>query len=88
VGEEQVLAVRLTNSAGRSFVCIPKQIRTAAFLFADTKGVNHPWDKDKIFASKDWFLGSLKRNNIALRETECFECKSTVESKGNCRFFF
>jgi hypothetical protein len=34
------------------------------------KGINHPWDKDKIFAGKDWFSGFLKRNDIALRKPQ------------------
>jgi hypothetical protein len=32
------------------------------------KGIDHPWDKDKIFAGKDWFSGFLKGNDIALRK--------------------
>ena len=37
--------------------------------FSDTVYINHPWDKDKIFADKDWFSGFLERNGIALRKT-------------------
>jgi hypothetical protein len=72
VGEEQVLAARLKDFAGRGFRCTPKQIRRATFLFANMKStsINHPWDKDKIFPGKDWFSGFLKRNDIALRKPE------------------
>jgi hypothetical protein len=55
VAEEQVLAAKWKDSAGSAFRCTTQQIRRAAFLFANTKCINHPWDKDKISAGKDWF---------------------------------
>ena len=70
VGEEEVLAASLQDFAGRFFRCTPKQVHRSAFLFVNMKGINHPWDKDKIFAGRDWFSGFLKRNDIALRKPE------------------
>jgi hypothetical protein len=69
VGKEQVLASRLKDFAGIVFRRTPKQIRRAAFLFVNMKGINHSWDKDKI-PGKGWFSGFLKRNDIALRKPE------------------
>jgi hypothetical protein len=62
---------RLKDLAGRVFGCIPEQIRRAAFLFANLKGINHCWGKDTMCAGKDWFSASLKTNGeMALRKPE------------------
>jgi hypothetical protein len=53
VGEEQDLAAKLKDLAGRGFGCTPGHIRRAASLFANIKGINYPWYKDKMCAGKD-----------------------------------
>ena len=71
VEKEKDLTARLKDLAGRGFGCAPEQIRRAAFLFANMKGINHPWGKDTKCAGKDWFSAFLTRNgDIAVRKPE------------------
>jgi hypothetical protein len=65
VEEENHLAVRLKDLARRDFGCTPKQIRTAAFVFANNRGISHPWDKEELSAVKDWCAGFMKRKTIS-----------------------
>lgn len=39
-------------------------------MFADVKGINHPWYKDKMCADKDWFSRFMKNRDAALRKPE------------------
>jgi hypothetical protein len=40
-------------------------------MFANNRGISHPWDKEEMSAGKDWFAGFMKRNDdIALRKLE------------------
>jgi hypothetical protein len=48
VEEEKDLTARLKNLAGRGFEFTPEQIRRAAILFADMKGINRHCGKDNI----------------------------------------
>jgi len=58
---------------GRVFWCSPEHIRRAAFLFAQTKVIIKPLDKDKMCAGKDWFSGFLKRNgDFALKKLQVY----------------
>jgi hypothetical protein len=79
----------LKNFAARGFRCTPKQIRRAAFLFANMKGIHNPWDKDKISAGKDCFSCFLKRNDIALRKPEGLstERAQVTKQKAVAEFF-
>jgi hypothetical protein len=71
VEEENHLAARLKDLARRGFGCTPNQIRRAAFVFANNRGISRPWDKDEMSAGKDWFAGFIKINDdIALRKPE------------------
>jgi hypothetical protein len=71
VEEENHSAARLKYLARRGFGCTPNQIRRAAFMFANNRGISHPWDKEEMFAGKDWLAGFMKRNDdIALRKPE------------------
>jgi hypothetical protein len=71
VEEENHLAARLKYLARRDFGCTPDQIRGAAFVFANNRGISHPWDKEEMSANNDWFTGFMKRNDdIALRKPE------------------
>jgi hypothetical protein len=71
VEEENHLAARLKDMARRGFGCTPNQIRRAAFMFANNRGISHPWDEEEISAVKDWFAGFMERNDdIALRKPE------------------
>ena len=65
------MTARLMDLAGRGFGCAPERIRRAEFLFANMKGINHPWGKDTMCAGKDWFSAFLTRNgDIAVRKPE------------------
>jgi hypothetical protein len=64
VEEDKDLTARLKDLAGRGFGCIPEQIRRAAFLFANMKGINHPWGKDTMCAGKDWISAFLKMETL------------------------
>lgn len=47
-------------------------------IFVNTKGINHPLDKDKTLAGKDCFTGHVKRNgNMALRKLEVLSITRT-----------
>jgi hypothetical protein len=71
VEEENNLAARLKDMARTVFGCTPNQIRRAAFIFANNRGISHPWDSEEMSACKDWFAGFMKRNDdIALRKLE------------------
>jgi hypothetical protein len=71
VEEENHLAARLKDFAVRGFACTPNQIRRAAFMFANSRGINHSWDKEEMSADKDWFAAFTKSNDdIALRKPE------------------
>jgi hypothetical protein len=64
------LCDRLKDLAKRGFGCTPYQVRRAAFVFAENRGLKHPWRNTKI-AGKDWFTAFLKRNrDISLRIPE------------------
>jgi hypothetical protein len=40
-------------------------------MFANNRGISHPWDEVEMSAGKDWFAGFMKRNDdIALRKPE------------------
>jgi hypothetical protein len=45
--EENHKAARLKYLARRGFGCTSNQIRRAAFMFANNRGISHPWDKKK-----------------------------------------
>jgi hypothetical protein len=49
------LAANLKDLAERAFGYSPKHIGKTAFLFDNLNIINHPWDKDKMCAGKDWF---------------------------------
>jgi hypothetical protein len=49
------LVANLKNLAETAFGYSPKQIGKTAFFFANLNIINHPWDKDKMCADKDWF---------------------------------
>jgi hypothetical protein len=71
VEKENHLAARLKDLARRGFGCTPNQIRRAAFMFANNRGISHPWDKEDMSAGNYWFSGFIKRNDdIALRKPE------------------
>jgi hypothetical protein len=71
VEEENHLAARLNDLARRDFGCTSNQIRRAAFVFANNRGISHPWDKEEMSAAEDWFAGFKKINDdIALRKPE------------------
>jgi hypothetical protein len=71
VDVEKEMTARLKNLAGRSFGFTPEQICRAAFLFANMKGINHPWGKDTMCSGKAWFSAFLKRNgDMAVRKPE------------------
>jgi hypothetical protein len=71
VDEENRLAARLKDLARTGFGCTPNQIRRAAFVFANNRGISNPWDKEEMSAVKDWFAGFMKSNDdIALRNPE------------------
>jgi hypothetical protein len=73
VEEENRLAARLKDLARRGFGYTPNQIRRAAFMFANNRGINHPWDKEEMSAGKDWFAGFMKSNDdIAIEKTRGF----------------
>jgi hypothetical protein len=71
VEEENRLAARLKDLARRGFGCTPKQIRRAGFMFANNRGISHPWDEAEMSAGKDWFAGFMKSNDdISFRKPE------------------
>jgi hypothetical protein len=53
VEEENHLAARLKDLARRVFGYTLNQIRRAAFMFANNRGISHPWDKDEMSAGND-----------------------------------
>jgi hypothetical protein len=55
-------------------------------MFANNISISHPWDEEEISAGKDWFAGSMKRNDdIALRKPECL---SKVRAQGMNKKWF
>lgn len=57
--EERDLVSRLKSLAVRGFGCTPEQIRKAAFVYATTKNIRHPWSSETKSAGKDWFTGFM-----------------------------
>jgi hypothetical protein len=40
-------------------------------MFANNRGISHPWDSEEMSACEDWFACFMKRNDdIALRKLE------------------
>jgi hypothetical protein len=71
VEEENHLVASLKYLARRGFRCTTNQIRGAAFMFANNRGINHPWEKEEMSAGKDCVARFMKRNHdIALRKPE------------------
>jgi hypothetical protein len=67
VEEENHFAARLNDMARRVFGYTPNQIRRAAYIFANNRGISHPWDEEEMSAGKDWIAGCMKRNDNIMR---------------------
>lgn len=54
-----------------SFDLTPEQVRRAAYIFAEEKGISVPWNGEEELAGEDLFSNSMQRNiHPSLREPE------------------
>ncbi|KAJ4449931.1 hypothetical protein ANN_01338 [Periplaneta americana] len=51
--EELDFTTRLKDLAARGFGCTPEQIRRAAFTYATTINIKHPWDMENMIPGRD-----------------------------------
>jgi hypothetical protein len=58
-------------------------------MFANNRGISHPWSKEEMSAGKDWFAGFMKRNyDIALRKPQDSKARAQGMNKKAVEDYF
>lgn len=69
--EEDELCERLLNLSKRGFGLTTIQVRNAAYMYAEMKGLKVPWNNTEKLAGKDWFVKFMARHpQLSLRKPE------------------
>lgn len=86
---EKELADIIKKMANLFYGCTPKQIKRAAFEYAEALNLKHSFNTSSRLAGRVWFEGFVARNNISVRKPEATSInRVTAFNKTEVQRFF